>query len=262
MLITTSGVVSAFKILGVVFLGIICGCSLFVTTCPGDFVPAGWRPPEKPLAGSGKDSGDKNWKQMLADPIFYVMLFMLMSGGVFGLMIISQTSSLAQNITGMSVAAAASVVSVLALFNAIGRICAGYLSDKFGRVNTLSIMLVMAIGGLGLLNFCNTGDIIMFYIGISIVGLCFGAFMGIYPGFTADQFGQKHSGTNYSIMFTGFGLSAFLWPMIITHIFNSSGSYTGAFIVASALALFGIILSFILRNMLKTNMGKSLIYQH
>ncbi len=260
-LINSSGVENAFKILGIAFIVIISGSSFLVTRCPDDFVPAGWTPTSNSLTGSETDGTDKNWKQMLADPIFYVMLIMLMCGGVFGLMIISQASSLSQNITGMSVTAATTVVSILALFNAAGRVCAGSISDKIGRVNTLSLMLVVAIVGLGLLYFCGKGDFIIFYTGISVVGLCFGAFMGVYPGFTADQFGTKYSGFNYSIMFIGFGLSAIIGPTVMTTVYNSSGSYQNAFLIAASLSVLGIALSFIYRTMSKVKKVSALAHQ-
>jgi len=248
-LINSVGVVGAFKCIGVAFVVIICGCSFLVTKCPAGFAPTGWTPPVATNAGGSGEAADKDWKQMLADPIFYVMLLMLTSGAVFGLMIISQASSLSQNMVGMSVAAATSVVSILALFNAAGRVSAGFVSDKIGRVNTLALMLVFAILGLGLLYFSGKGDIAQFYIGVSIVGMCFGSFMGVYPGFTADQFGPKHSGFNYGIMFIGFGLAGVIGPMLMTNVYKASGSYQSAFMVAAVLALVGIIFSFIYRAM-------------
>lgn len=260
-LIGSSGVVGAFKIIGAAFVVIICGSSFLVTKCPGDFAPAGWQPPVNSLSGSGLGRPDRNWRQMLADPVFYVMLFMLMCGGVFGLMIISQASSLSQNMIGMSVAAATSVVSILALFNAAGRVCAGFISDKIGRVNTLSLMLVVAVCGLGLLYSSGKGDTTMFYVGVSVVGICFGAFMGVYPGFTADQFGAKHSGFNYGIMFLGFGLSGLIGPMLMTRVYKASGAYQNAFIIAAALAVLGIVFSFLYRSMAKSKKASTLAHQ-
>jgi MFS family permease len=261
VLIGSAGVVSAFKIIGIAFVAIICGCSFLVTKCPDGFAPAGWTPPVSPTAGPRTGASDRNWKQMLADPIFYVMLLMLMCGGIFGLMIISQASSLSRNMVGMSVAAATSVVSILALFNAAGRVCAGFISDKIGRVNTLSLMLVVAIGGLFLLYFSGQGDNVMFYIGVSVVGMCFGAFMGVYPGFTADQFGAKYSGFNYGIMFLGFGLAGLIGPMLMTKVFKTTGNYQYAFIIAAALALFGICMSFVYRSMAKSKKVSAFAHQ-
>ena len=61
---------------------------------------------------------------------------------------ISSASSLAVNIAGVNPATASLLVSVLCLFNTAGRLIAGSLSDKLGRINTLTIAIVIAMVGL------------------------------------------------------------------------------------------------------------------
>ena len=109
----------------------------------------------------------------------------------------AQASAVASDMIGMGTASASLAVSILALFNAGGRLLAGTLSDKIGRNNTLVLSCILSIVGLLFLTFCKTETYITFYIGIAFVGICFGAFMGVYPGFTADQFGQKNNSVNY-----------------------------------------------------------------
>lgn len=247
LLIEKAGVLNAFRILGVAFIVIICGGAFFIRQCPEGFIPTGYQPPAQQ---SGSTEGvQKNWSQMLKDPIFYVMIIMMTCGAVFGLMTISQTSSIAQNMIGMSVASATAAVSVLALFNAAGRVIAGYLSDIIGRINMLTIMLGLAIMGLALLYFSGEGDVTKFYIGVSIVGLCFGAFMGVYPGFTADQFGSRNNSVNYGIMFIGFALAGYVGPTIMGKLYASTGVYQSAFLVAIGLAAAGLILSMVYRKL-------------
>lgn len=190
---------------------------------------------------------------MLTTPIFYVMIVMLFFGAVFGMMSISQASNVAQTMIGMTSAAAAVVVSVLALFNTFGRIFAGYISDRIGCINTLSAVFVAAIIALVLLYISGTGIVALFYIGICLIGVCFGAFMGVYPSFTAAQFGSKNSSVNYGIMFIGFSAAGIIGPMIMSNIFRSSGSYRPAFLVAVVLAVIGLVLSFVFRAMDKTS---------
>ena len=244
-LISGSGIETAFLVLGIAFIVIICGGAFLIEKCPEGFVPTGFKQPAATAKSAG--AADKNWKQMLADPVFYVMIVMLTCGAVFGLMTISQASPIAQNMIGMSVDAATTAVSVLALFNAAGRVLAGWISDKIGRINTLFIMLILAVGGLALLYFAGTGAVAMFYIGVSVVGLCFGAFMGVFPGFTADQFGQKNNSVNYGIMFIGFALAGYLGPTIMGAVYNATGAYQTAFLIAMGLAVIGIALTFVYR---------------
>ena len=244
-LIESQGVQGAFRILGIIFIVVICSGAFVIEKCPEGYLPEGFIP-----AGTEKKQGqttDMDWKQMLKTPVFYVMILMLTCGAVFGLMTISQVSPMAQNMIGMSVASATIAVSVLALFNAAGRVLAGFISDMIGRINTLSIMLILGMIGLVLLCSCKEGSVSVFYVGISVVGLCFGAFMGVFPGFTTDEFGAKNSSVNYGIMFIGFAAAGYLGPTIMSSIYGKSGSYLPALQAAIALAAAGLILSVIYR---------------
>lgn len=244
-IVNKSDATTAFKIIGAIFLVMVCVCSFFIEQCPADFVPDGYVAPAPKSGAPVKEN--KDWKGMLASPIFYVMIFLLTCGAFCGMMIISQASAVAQNVAGMSVLAASTAVSVLALFNALGRIAAGYLSDKLGRINTLTAACFLSIIGLGCLYMTGEGNIASFYIGVSIVGLCFGSFMGIYPGFTADQFGPKNNSVNYGIMFIGFALAGYFGPTIMRNTFAAEGSYQKAFLIAIIFNVVSIVLCFVYR---------------
>ncbi|MBU3099759.1 MULTISPECIES: L-lactate MFS transporter [Clostridium] len=252
VLIINTGVTSAFKIIGIAFIVIVCSASFFIEKCPVNFVPEGWTPP----VSNGKlNRNEKDFRGMLTSPKFYVMLAMLTCGAFYGLMCTSQASPVAQKMIGMSTVAATVVVSTLALFNTAGRIIAGYISDKIGRINTLTGAFVLSIVGLICLYFSGQGDVVTFDIGISIVGLCFGAFMGVFPGFTADQFGSKNNGVNYGIMFIGFALGGYFGPTVMTNVFNTDNSYQRAFILAAVIGIVGLLLTFVYRYVNKKDMN-------
>ena len=248
-LIDNFDVTMAFRILGAAMLVIICVSAFFIQTCPKDFKPEGWEPPA-PKAGA-KAPVDKDWKAMLKDPIFYVMILMLCCGAFSGLMVTSQASPVAQNMIGMTAAEAAVAVSVLAMFNTLGRILAGFISDKIGSVNTILGVFIVSVLGLGLLFISGEGSVATFYIGVCIVGLCFGSIMGIYPGFTASQFGGRNNSVNYGIMFIGFAAAGYFGPTIMSKIYASAGAYQTAFLTAMALAIAGAVLTFAFRKLSK-----------
>lgn len=240
LLINHFDVATAFKGLGIVMMIVICGAAFFIRPCPRDFRPDGWNPT---AASQKKSLSEKNWQGMLQDPIFYMLILMLCCGAFSGLMVISQASLVAQRMIGLSVTAAAAAVSFLALNNTIGRVLAGYISDKIGAPRTILAVFILSACGLMLLFFAGAGQVGQFYAGISIVGLCFGAIMGIFPGVTAYQFGGKHNSVNYGIMYIGFAAAGFFGPMIMSGIYESTGNYQNAFVVAAGLAGVGMILT-------------------
>ncbi|MDD4237938.1 MAG: OFA family MFS transporter [Desulfotomaculaceae bacterium] len=243
-LIASSGVLNTFKVLGIVFLVVIVGCSFFVMTAPAGYKPAGWNPPA-PAAGSAVSGVDKNWPQMLLDPKFYILMLMLMAGAFSGLMIVSQASPIAQEVIKVTPATAALVVSILALANMAGRIFWGWVSDIAGRYNSLTVMYIILAISMFVLSTVNTFT--PFMLVVMAVGFCFGGLMGIFPALTADTFGPKNNGVNYGIMFCGFALAAYFGPITAAKIKIASGGYTQAFIIAATISIIGILLTQLVR---------------
>ena len=52
--------------------------------------------------------------------------------------------------------------------------------------------------------------------------------MGVFPGFTADQFGAAHNSVNYGIMFIGFAMAGYFGPTIMKNVYYKNGFYTQA----------------------------------
>jgi MFS family permease len=252
-MVNSMGVATTFKILGIVYLIVICVGAFLITACPAGFLPEGYTPPA-PVPGQ-KAPEDKTWSQMIKDPIFYVLFIMLVCGAFFGLMMISQCKAVATGMIGMEAAFAATIVSVLALFNAAGRVLCGFISDKIGRINTLTACLVLAVVGLALVYKSGIGTPSqgLFIVGICFVGFCFGSFMGVYPGFTAEQFGMKNNGVNYGIMFIAFSVAGVLGPMIMQSLYTSTGSYSTSILIALVLAIVGFALNLVYRALSKKN---------
>lgn len=246
VLINKVGVSVAFLVFGAIIITVVGVCSQFIVKCPDGFAPEGFRPQAEDKS-SKTSLNDKAWNEMIKSPVFYVMIIMLFFGAVLGMMVISQASAVAQETIKISATAAATVVSILALFNTFGRIVAGYIADRLGCINTLTGVFVVAIAALAMLYNSNEENIFIFYMGICLVGACFGAFMGVYPSFTADNFGMKNSSVNYGIMFIGFSAAGLIGPQIMSRVFNSTGGYRLAFIIAIGLATVGLALSFVYR---------------
>ena len=237
-------ITTCFKILGAVMGALIVLSSFVIEACPADFSVAG--ADNRKGSKAAAPAVDYTWRQMLAEKRFYLMLVVLMCGAFGGMMIISQASPLAQRMMEFTPAAAAAVVSILAFFNMMGRLASGMISDKLGAERTMEVTFSLSCAACILLYFCGVGRNVMFYAGLSIVGFSFGSIMGIYPGYTAKQFGRKNNSVNYGIMFIGFALAGLFGPMIMNSIYGSTGIYQPAFLVSAGLGLVGLILVFIL----------------
>ncbi|MBQ6817348.1 MAG: OFA family MFS transporter [Bacilli bacterium] len=228
MLLNVMDITSAFKVIGTTMMIIIVGSSFVIQKAPIN---------SKQLT---LNSGNEyTYKEMLKKPTFYIMLMVLMCGAFSGMMIISQASSIAQNMMEMSFASAAIVVSIIALANTSGRIISGMISDKIGAVNTMKCTFIISVVANILVYFCNEETIILFYLGVILIGFSFGSIMGIYPSFTASEFGRKNNSVNYGIMFIGFALAGLIGPMAMNSIYTNMNVYQPAFILSSILSVGG-----------------------
>ena len=81
---------------------------------------------------------------------------------------------------------------------------------------------------------------------LSVIGFPFGAFLGIFPGYTAAAFGTKFNGANYGIMFCGFALSGAIGPWLMNALAHK-GDFFYSYISGICLAALGAVLAWVLK---------------
>ncbi len=241
-LIDSMGIFSTLSTLGIIFLVVVVAASQLLKNPPTGYAPAGWTPPE--TAAVTKESFSTG--QMLKTPQFYSIWLMYFFGCLAGLMIIGQTSPIGQEIAGYSAATAALAVMLLSIFNGAGRIFWGRVSDALGRMKTLFIMFTLC--GIAMLLYNVIGAFPPYYwIGVAIVGACFGGYLALFPAITADFFGTKNIGANYGFVFMAYGVGGLLGPQFAARVLEATGGYSVAFIVTGVLCLIAAGITFALK---------------
>jgi OFA family oxalate/formate antiporter-like MFS transporter len=167
-------------------------------------------------------------------------------GTTAGLMIISQAKLVSMELAGMDSIQASLAVSILGGFNAVGRIFWGFLGDKFRREQALTGCFFVCT--LSLLILSIIFEPAIFIVGLSLLGMCFGGFLALYPALTSDYFGTKNLGLNYGIIFTAYGAGSILGPIMASYFRTYNGSYLPAFYISILLALVGAILTLFIRR--------------
>ena len=241
-LLVAAGVRNGLIVLGVVLaLGIAASGIALIRHCPVDYRVPGL------VTGQASRAPDaqRHYRatQMLATPQFWLIIATYVCGTFFGLMITSNVSAIGVTMFGLGGGVAALFVSLLALANASGRLIWGPVSDRIGSVRALMACFVLAAAALLTLSFVSgtTG----FAVGVLAVGFAYGGVMAIVPPFTMANFGARHQGINFSIMFSAFALGGLVAPRLAAQIAASNaGSYSIAFQIAAVLALMGVLLAF------------------
>ena len=249
-LISQYGVMPTFRILGIGYGVVIIISAWFIKEPPEGWLPDGYVPPVKKGGGSQEQ---KNWKQMLADIRFYLMIIVFIIFATGGLMVVSQGSPMSQAIGGADAATAAVIVSVIAVGNTGGRIIWGWVSDKIGRYPALFIMAaIVTASGLILSMLTESGSLAAFVFFATLIAMCYGGTMGVYPALTADAFGMKNNGVNYGIMFIGFALGGYIGPILANNLFDSTGSYQMPLMAVGIMGAAAIVLLFVLKAVNKS----------
>lgn len=229
------GVLRAFRILGTILLALILVSALFISapSVQGTTVTSG--------------EGDFRPREMIGTGKFKVLWLVYIFGCFSGMMIIGHAANIADSYLGLGKELATLTVSLLALANTGGRVIWGTVSDKVGRYNTVIAMFAVSILGLGILLLKGLGVISI--SGILFIGACFGGFLGIYPGITAENWGSRYSGSNYGYMFTAYGLASIFGPRTAGVLAQSrGGDYSMAFLVAIVMSALGLLLMVMFRK--------------
>jgi OFA family oxalate/formate antiporter-like MFS transporter len=218
------GVFNTFMTLGIIFLIAVVAGSQLLKNPPAGYVPAGWAPPQ-PAAGAKVVKADFTPTEMLKTPMFWILWLTYFAGCTAGLQVIMKASPIWQSFGIVSLTtpvpadafntitgAGAMAVSILAIFNSLGRILWGKASDNLGRKNTLLLMFIICGAAMLTLDWLRTYP--MYLAGICVVGLCFGGYLALYPAITADFYGTKHIGVNYGWMFTAYGAGGIFGPFL------------------------------------------------
>lgn len=247
-LLTQYDVMTSFKILGISFFVISLATTWYI-----DSPPPGWgmapRVEQAPLA-SAAPRPECTWRQMLGDRRFYAMWFVFLGASVAGLMMISHTSAIGQEVAGITAAQAALMVGIMAVANFGGRMLMGALSDRFGRYAVLAIALGLSAVDMFLLS--RSKGFFAFSACLVLLGLCFGGVLAVFPTIVSDAFGLKNMGLNYGIMFTAYGIAAIIGPMSGTYLHAISGGYGVPFMTAGVFSLLSLFtLVFLMRSTAK-----------
>ncbi|MCG8370530.1 MAG: OFA family MFS transporter [Proteobacteria bacterium] len=247
------GVQSVFVIYGITFAALVLLGSIVMVNPPDDFVPAGWTPPV--TADGGQEGGvEYRARDMLRTPQFYMLWSVFMFAGIAGLMVIYCIKLFgidALEYKGIANAGAitGTAMAWYAIFNGLGRIAWGSISDRMGRRRT--IIFMSALQGITMLAtyhvFISFGMVYGFIFAAALIGFNYGGSFALFPAITADYFGNKNVGSNYGWIFTAYGVAGLAGPLLAGYFKDAAQGavqpsvWMTPFIIAGTVCLIGAV---------------------
>lgn len=206
-ILDNQGVSNVFLNLGIGILIVSVISARFIDNPPKGYIVAN--------SNTTKTENQNNlkWNQMMKTKHFYAIFIIYAFGATVGLMIIGNMKDIFLNQVGSdTVMSAAILVSLISIFNAFGRIAAGLLSDRIGRVNTLLITAVLQFLIMVYFPYVNSEMKIVF--AALIIGYTYGSYLSVIPAYCADLYGMKWYGRNYGIIYLAWGVAGIIAPML------------------------------------------------
>ena len=117
---------------------------------------------------------------------------------------------------GVTAHSAALALSMRGGSGIIGRLCVGYLIDRFSPQRMQTFILMLA----------------------ALLGIGLGSEADVAPYLLARYFGRKHFSVLYGLTWTAYAIGGGTGPVVIGHLYDRAGSYEPRFIVGLAVVAF------------------------
>ncbi|HFK1452716.1 MULTISPECIES: L-lactate MFS transporter [Bacillus cereus group] len=181
-------------------------------------------------------------KEMLGTKQVYLLFIMLFTSCMSGLYLIGMVKDIGVQLVGLNAATAANAVAMVAIFNTLGRIILGPLSDKIGRLKIVTGTFVVMASSVLVLSFVDLNYGI-YFVCVASVAFCFGGNITIFPAIVGDFYGMKNHSKNYGIVYQGFGFGALAGSFIGALL----GGFKPTFMVIGVLCVVSFIIAILIQ---------------
>jgi len=246
--ITALGWAHSMALWGVMQGVIACIMALILRHPPEGWKPAGWVPKASKTVVQTKVN--YSWQETLRRPEFYLLYLMFIMVCAGGLMTTGNLSEIArslkvQNATILGVSIVAFTATLTGITNAGSRIMWGFISDRLGRENTMT--LAFAVEGVFIFLVTQIANSpLLFVMVLPFVFLSWGEIYALFSAITGDVFGPKNASANYGMLYTAKGMASIMagWgAALVAAAF--AGSFQVPYYIAAAFDFAAALLAFL-----------------
>ena len=242
-LIQSVGVLHTFAYLGVAYLIVTMAAGWFMQNPPAGYVPTGWTPSATQVKQRVLE--DYTLGRALGTWQWWALWLILFLNTTAGISVISQESPMFQEIAKVTAIAAAGMVGIASIGNAVGRVFWAWVSDGITRRWTFVVMYLCQVGLFWVMP--NIAGATMLTALTFIILMCYGGGFGTMPAFAADYFGAKNIGPIYGLTLTAWGCASAFGPLLIAHLRQTGTSFAYGLHVIAVIVLVSIVVPLVVR---------------
>jgi OFA family oxalate/formate antiporter-like MFS transporter len=137
---------------------------------------------------------------------------------------------------------------IVSVFNGVGRPVIGTIYDRIGRKKAMTInTFIMLIGGIALTLGQITGSAIFIFVGLPLIGICYGGSPALLSAATNKFFGPKNYQVILGAVTFSLAIGAIVGPLLSSKLQEiSGGEYTTSFIMLIVVAVIAIVVNILL----------------
>ena len=141
----------------------------------------------------------------------------------------------------------ATLIAASSVFNGLGRLVWGGISDRIGQLRTFRVILATQVAAFAALMLVRSPWV--FGILICYVLLCYGGGFGVMPSFVLNSFGSRLMPVMYGCVLTAWSAAGVVGPQVIARLKDQCGAQASvyAFGLGAGLLTLGFLLSWLLR---------------
>ncbi|SEA24791.1 MFS transporter, OFA family, oxalate/formate antiporter [Thalassobacillus cyri] len=239
-LIESVGIPATFFGLGAVYFVIMISSATYLERPPEDYM--------KDFVQDKKKTPDLS--QLTANEAvkthrFWYLWIMLFINVTCGIAILSVASPMAQEIAGLTAAAAATMVGLMGFFNGAGRIAWATISDYIGRPNVYTTFFVIQV--ITFFALPSITHALLFQAVLFLIITCYGGGFSSVPAYIGDLFGTKQLGAIHGYILTAWAAAGLVGPILASWIREVTESYALTLSIFGGMFIVALLISLVIR---------------